>query len=328
MEYQHYSQQPAPGQRPPHMQTSYTDSAQGAHPGAAMTSPRQQTHPQASQPQGSPVVPSQNHSYPQHNAAPQQAGYPVHAQMGYPPSYPSYAMPGQMAPQQHGMPTTQQAAAMATAAASGQSYYPMQEQSFGGSPRVGPGGVQIKSERGGAPQSPRQGTANLSVTHQQLPSQVQMSQGQPISQRHMNHGVSSPGMQPPQGMLGQNQNRPGGNSDVPPQQNSLPPQNHHQSPEAVSGGAEESPLYVNAKQFHRILKRRVARQKLEEQLRMSSKTRKPYLHESRHNHAMRRPRGPGGRFLTADEVAALDKQQGEGGDDGLDPADLDQTLAR
>ncbi|RAL61696.1 hypothetical protein DID88_002764 [Monilinia fructigena] len=36
-----------------------------------------------------------------------------------------------------------------------------------------------------------------------------------------------------------------------------------QSPELVSGAVEESPLYVNAKQFHRILKRRVARQRLE-----------------------------------------------------------------
>jgi hypothetical protein len=89
----------------------------------------------------------------------------------------------------------------------------------------------------------------------------------------------------------------------PPQQ-----QVQHASEGIDAGGAEESPLYVNAKQFHRILKRRVARQKLEEQLRLTSKGRKPYLHESRHNHAMRRPRGPGGRFLTADEVAAMEKE--------------------
>ena len=76
---------------------------------------------------------------------------------------------------------------------------------------------------------------------------------------------------------------------------------------------EESPLYVNAKQFHRILKRRAARQKLEENLRIQNKGRKPYLHESRHNHAMRRPRGPGGRFLTADEVSAMEAKE-NGGD--------------
>jgi hypothetical protein len=153
-------------------------------------------------------------------------------------------------------------------------------------------------------------------------SQVQMQQNAQMQQRRMSH-VGSPHVPSAQPVLS-HVGRPSVAPPMPP-----PPQPQVQqsqpSPDMTVGAVEESPLYVNAKQFHRILKRRVARQKLEEQLRLTSKGRKPYLHESRHNHAMRRPRGPGGRFLTADEVANLEKKGTTGGTPGQEIADSKPT---
>src|SRR6266480_3998110 len=62
-------------------------------------------------------------------------------------------------------------------------------------------------------------------------------------------------------------------------------------PPSPSQHNESDYTYVNPKQFHRILKRRAARKKL------GLSARRPYLHESKHQHASTRPRGPGGKFL-------------------------------
>ena len=73
-------------------------------------------------------------------------------------------------------------------------------------------------------------------------------------------------------------------------------------------------IYINGKQYHRIMKRREVRKKLNETI-MNNKNKmdknKKYHHESRHRHAMNRERGKGGRFISKKKIEIISKNKND-----------------
>ena len=73
-------------------------------------------------------------------------------------------------------------------------------------------------------------------------------------------------------------------------------------------------IYINGKQYKRIMKRREDRKKLNESVQINKNKldkNKKYHHESRHRHAMNRERGKGGRFVSKKKVEMDNKTKND-----------------
>jgi len=72
----------------------------------------------------------------------------------------------------------------------------------------------------------------------------------------------------------------------------------------AEGALAERAILVNAKQYTRILKRRLARKLIEDYFRAHPKQKSAAFPV--YTGSMRRPRGPGGRFLTTEEIRQME----------------------